>query len=167
MNAQRLVGTPSRGQAGSQPDQTPSHTDARGIYTGGLGHQEEVLRPVPVEASARGLVLGHVWAAGWRHRTIHPGRTPGAPAPHPQEAAEQPSGQSRGHGLPSPAQGISGTHLRRPASTTNCPWGLQGRWCWPVACRTSLEGRGLRGQRAAGTGATPAGVHTDSVRRRP
>lgn len=162
-SVQVLVGTPSRGQDGlpARPDTLPTWTRGVSIRTGSPGGG-------PVSRSPQCERLQGVWSwprLGSRMETPHDPPRPGCPWEHLSPRSQGGSRATFGAGArawatvsPSCAQGISRTHLRRPASTTNCPWGLQKM---VLACCLSniSERRGSevsvqprRGQ--------PVGVHT-------
>lgn len=110
-----------------------------------------VPRSPPWKASA-GAWSGHVWA-GWRHRTIHQAGTPlGSTCPALAGGGRATFGARARSRSPQPRTGHQrNPPPRRPASTTNCPWGLQ-RWCWPAASSNISGKERVRGQRAAETG---------------
>lgn len=124
----------------------PSHTDARHLHRGtgppGGG---------PAFRSPRWKCLQGAWSwprLGSRMETPHDPPRPGCPWEHlprtRREAAEQPSGPEPGPRSPPAPHRASAepTSAGQPARRT-APGGSR-RWCWPAACRTSLEGEGQR-----------------------
>lgn len=155
--------TQQRARQAPSPARHPSHTDTWHLHqrTGSPGGG-------PVSRSPQWERLQGAWSwprLGSRMETPHNPPRPGCPWEHLSPCLQGGSratfgarGRAWATVSPSPAQGISRTHLRRPASTTNCPWGLQKM---VLACCLSniSERRGSevsvqlrRGQ--------PVGVHT-------
>lgn len=146
---------------GSQPDQTP-FPHGRAAFTPGdwATRRRSCVPQSPVEVSARGLVLATSGQQdGDAARSTQAGMPLGAPAPHSQGGSRATFGAGAGATVsPSPAQGISGTHLRRPASTTNCPWGLQKMVL--ACCLSNISGRRGSEVSVQTRQGHPAGVHT-------
>lgn len=138
---------------GSQPDQTPFPHRHAALTAGNW-----VTRRRACVLSPRWKRLQGAWAWPWprlgsRMETQHDSPRSGCPVggPVPMLSGRQQSnlqGRSPGLGysLPQPAAphraSAEPTSAGQPARRTVL--GGSRRWCWPAACRTSLEGEGQR-----------------------